>query len=93
MKKITKTKYEKIEPDTVFASGESVDNEKGLNATGTSREIHWVAVKGEDKKWAVYYAFSSGERFIRNYGEKLRDLSSLPNVLEVDSTVLSLYRK
>jgi hypothetical protein len=93
MAKITKTKFSKFLDNGIFAKGESVDNEDGLNATGTGREIHWIAIKGSDGKWAVYYAFSSGEIFIRNYGEKLRDLSSLPNVLEVDSVVLSLYRK
>lgn len=93
MAKITKTKFSKFLDNEIFAKGESVDNEGGLNATGTGREIHWIAIKGSDGKWAIYYAFSSGEIFIRNYGEKLRDLTNLSNIMNVDSTVLSLYRK
>ena len=93
MKRITKNRFYKFLPDEVFASGESTDSETGLYVKGSGKEIHWIALKGKGKDWAVYYAWSAGEKFIRDFGEKLHDTKSVGNLLEVDDEVLALYRK
>lgn len=93
MKRITKNRFFKLMPEEIFASGESTDNAEGINISNTGKDIYWIAMKGKGKDWAVYYAWNSGLKFIKDFGEKVRNIDVVKNLFEVDDDVLALYRK
>ncbi len=93
MKRITKNKFYKFLPGEIFASGETTPEEVGLGKNGYSKEVYWIAVKGKGKDWAILYAWSSGEKFIRDYGDRLRGDENIRKLVDVDDAVLALYQK
>ena len=76
---------EEIEPETIFANGLFMDN--------TGKELHWVAVRGGNPDWAIYYGFSyRNNEWIRRWGDKIHSEKDIRLLVPCDDEACALYR-
>ena len=85
--------FSHIEPGTIFAKGETLDDPFGLNMTGSGKALRFVAKKGFNNDWCVYtlWAYES-YGFIASNGDKVQDESNIQHVVPCTAEVLARYR-
>lgn len=86
-------KFEKLEPDTIFATGETTDGYDTVNMYGKGQHLKWIAKTGGGNDWAIYIAPSDwSEDQIKATGDKVHDRESIKKLVPCDDAVLERYR-
>lgn len=71
---LTLRQLKEMKPDTIFATGETVDGYHGANMTGSGQKLRWVATRGGIHDWAIYIAPEDwDEEEIKRMGDKVHD--------------------
>jgi hypothetical protein len=69
MTELTLQDLKELAPNSIFASGEILDNPEGVNMTGSGKMLRWVAVRGGIHDWAIYCHFADKTKeWIKNHG-------------------------
>jgi len=90
---ITDKQFENIKDGAVFAMGETTDDQYGLNMTGSSKNLKWVAVKGWANDWCVYTHWAENNwEFIAEQGDKVMDKLNIRRVLDISDQLMWRYR-
>jgi len=93
MSEMTLEQFNAILPGTVFAKGESIDNETGLNMLHTNNLLKWVAVKGWAEDWAIYVHLAENSfDYVRQFGDKVFDAVHIKRVVPCTDEVFARYR-
>ena len=79
--------------ETMFATGELLDNPEGLWMSRTGRNLRWVAVRGEIYDWTIYCHFAEHTaEWIRSNGDKVFDEVHIKRCVPCDEEAFKLYR-
>ena len=90
---LTLQQLKEMEPKTVFASGTAIDKEDELFMANTGKELCWVAVRGGNPDWAIYYGFSyRNNEWIRRWGDKIHSEKDIRLLVPCDDEACALYR-
>lgn len=82
-----------LAPGTIIARGEIVDGPLGYNATGSGRQLRWIAVRGGAPDWAVYcYWAESDWDFVRSSGDKIKRRDVIERLVPCTADALERYR-
>lgn len=85
--------FNMIPANSVFACGIAEDRPGGLNMTGSSGKLLWVAKKGNANDWCIYaHWLGKGFNFVLTNGDKVRDENNILNVVPCTDDVLARYR-
>ena len=90
---LTLKKLKQIKRDTIFAKGEIVDNENGINMTRSGNLLKWLAVKGWGNDWVIYchWAHKSWD-YIRRSGDKVVGEVNIKKLVPCDDEAFKRYR-
>ncbi len=92
MDKMTIEQFEKI-PLGIFAKGEIIDDETGINLTRSHQILKWVAVKGFANDWAIYAHWATGSYdFVEVSGDKVQSKENIQKVVPCTDEVYARYR-
>ncbi len=90
---LTLQQLKDMEPDTIFATGETTDDPAGVNMTGSGQPLRWVATRGGIHDWAIYIHTSSwSEAQIKSMGDKVHNRESVKKLVPCDDEALGMYR-
>ena len=80
-------------PDTIFDSGQAMDDGSGINMSNTGSLLRWVAVRGGIHDWAIYcdLLYKSIDE-VRDMGEKIHDRETVKRLVPCDDEALAMYR-
>ncbi len=93
MEILTLEKLKAMQPNTIFASGVIVDNEKGINMTRSGKLLKWVAVRGGIWDWAIYCHWADKSwRWIKDSGDKVRFGNHIKKLVPCDDEAFKMYR-
>ena len=93
MGKLTVNKLKAMKPGTIFAMGEIVDNENGINMAGTGNLLHWVAARGGIHDWAIYCSLIDMDcEGVRRCGDKVTLESHIKKLVPCDDAAFKMYR-
>lgn len=82
-----------LEPNLVFATGITVDSEKGINMDNSGKQLRWVAVRGVIHDWTMYCHFAQhSAQFISEYGHKVYDKTAIRKLLPCTDEAFKFYR-
>lgn len=91
---LTRQEIIDMPPQTIFAEGTAIDNDKGINFDRTNKMLRWVAVRGYGHDWAVYVAPEEwNKRTVADHGHKLQNIDTIRRLVECDDEAISMYRK
>lgn len=91
---LTVEKLKAMQPETIFASGEFLDNDLGINFQGTGKQLKWVAVRGGIHDWAIYCHYAEYPNdYIARSGDKIHNLESVKQLVACDEESLAWYRQ
>ena len=80
-------------PDTIFATGETIDGPSGVNMTGSLLPLRWVAVRGGIHDWAVYiHSADWSTKQVRENGDKIHNRQIIKKLVSCDDEALEMYR-
>ncbi len=81
-------------PGEIFGCGTSKDTKDGgVNFQLTGKAVRWIAVKGGNDDWAIYFDYQAPSiEYLKRYGYKL-SVENVPNLIKVSDAVLARYRK
>ena len=90
---LTLKDLKEMEPDTIFANGETVDSPEGINMDNTGQELRWVAVRGGIHDWAIYcdLIYRSGMD-VKNMGNKVTIEANIKKLVPCDDEAFKMYR-
>lgn len=78
---------------TIFAQGETTDDENGLNMTHSGKKLRWVAVRGDIHDWAIYCHWADRDwEWIRWHGDKVHSKDNIKRMVEADEEAMKMYR-
>ena len=90
---LTLQQLKDMEPDTIFATGETTDGYDGANMTGSGQALRWVATRGGIHDWAIYIAPENwSEEEIKRQGDKVHDRETVKKLVPCDDEALEMYR-
>ena len=82
-----------LEPETLFASGITVDNVNGINMTGSGKALRWVAVRGGIHDWTIYCHFADKSEYeVKSNGDKVFNKDIIRRLVPCDDEAFSYYR-
>ena len=90
---LTLQQLKDMEPDTIFATGETTDDALGVNMTGIGQPLRWVATRGGIWDWAIYiHKASWSEDEIKRVGDQVHNRETVKNLVPCDDAALGMYR-
>lgn len=90
---LTLQQLKDMEPDTIFATGETTDGYDAVNMYGKGQELRWVATRGGIHDWAIYIAPKDWpEALIKSNGDKVHNRESIKKLVPCDDAALEMYR-
>ena len=90
---LTIKKLKKMEPNTIFAQGETIDSPEGINMARTGKRLKWVAVRGQIHDWAIYIGtLDQSIEDIRDWGDKVTGEENIKKLVECDKEAFGAYR-
>ena len=90
---ITISLLDRIEPGTVFAQGEAVDDSTGLNMSNSGKMLRWVAKRGFIGDWCIYTHFASHSwGYVEECGDKVEDPENIKKLVPCTDAALDRYR-
>jgi hypothetical protein len=91
---LTLEKLKKMK-EGIFAKGEVVDSDKGVNMANTGKILKWVAVKGYHD-WAIYidnpFMPQPNHEWVARIGDKIHDREYIRKLVPCDDEALKMYR-
>ena len=90
---LTLEQLKNMEPDTIFASGITTDDEDGINMARTGEKLRWVACRGGIHDWAIYIGFAKDSAsYIKDMGDKVTSESNIKKLVPCDDEAFAMYR-
>lgn len=90
---LTLQQLKDMEPDTIFATGETTDNADGANMTGSGQLLHWIATRGGIHDWAIYIQKADwSDDEIKRLGDKVHNRETINKLVPCDDEALAMYR-
>lgn len=90
---LTLQQLKDMEPDTIFATGETTDSPDGANMTGSGQPLHWIATRGEIHDWAIYIQKADwSDDEIKRLGDKVHNRETVKKLVPCDAEALEMYR-
>jgi hypothetical protein len=90
---LTLQQLKDMEPDTIFATGETTDGYDAVNMYGKGQQLRWIATRGGIHDWAIYIAPSDwSEDEIKATGDKVHNRTSVRKLVPCDDEALGMYR-
>lgn len=90
---LTLQQLKDMEPNTIFATGETTDGYDAVNMYGKGQELRWVATRGGIHDWAIYIAPKDWtEEMIKSNGDKVHNRTSVRKLVPCDDEALEMYR-
>lgn len=90
---LTLQQLKDMEPDTIFATGETKDGYDTVNMYGKGQDLKWVATRGGIHDWAIYIAPDDWDDLrIKQFGDKVHDRKSIKKLVPCDDEALEMYR-
>lgn len=93
---LIKSKFDEIEPGTIFNHGFTWDHPKAVNVAGTGKTIKWVACKGTDNDWCIYtdnpWSPQGTFEAVKALGDKLHLEEHVQFLIPCDQEVWKRYR-
>jgi hypothetical protein len=90
---LTLQQLKDMEPDTIFATGETTDGYDAVNMYGKGQELRWVATRGGIHDWAIYVAPKDWtEEMVKSNGDKVHNRESVKKLVPCDDEALGMYR-
>lgn len=90
---LTLQQLKDMEPDTIFATGETTDGYDAVNMYGRGQELRWVATRGGIHDWAIYIAPKDWDQLrIQRMGDKVHNRESIKKLVPCDDEALAMYR-
>ena len=78
-------------PGTILAVGMSWDTEWGVNFKLTGEKVKWVAVKGRNNEWTVFFGNPEAPQWkIMRYGRKVNG-DNVRNLVQASDFVMRHY--
>lgn len=82
-----------MEPETIFASGTTIDGPEGLNMARTGKLLRWVAIRGGIHDWAIYAHFADlPAEEVARIGDKVSTESHIKRLVPCDDAAFEMYR-
>lgn len=83
-----------LNKDRVIATGVALDNELGINMTGSGRELRWVAVRGHGYfDWAIYCHYAEYDiDYIMAHGDKVTNKETIRRLVPCTDGAFEFYR-
>ena len=80
-------------PDSIIATGTTIDSPEGLNMSNSGKKLRWVAVRGGIYDWAIYAHFAiHSETYVRQQGDKVYGEHHIKRLVFCDDEAFALYR-
>ena len=77
----------------VFAVGETIDNDSGINMTNSGLPLKWIAKKGAVNDWCIYTHFATNSwDYIEALGDKICFEDHIKQLVPCDDQVFARYR-
>jgi len=90
---LTLQKLKDMSPQTIFATGEILDNPHGINMTNSGKRLRWVAVRGDIYDWTIYCHWAENPAgWIQQHGDKVCNKHSIRHLVDCDDEAFALYR-
>lgn len=93
---LTRQQLIDLEPG-IFAKGETTDDIKGVNVSGSGKVIKWVAVRGTIDDWALYVESPWNPAidydFVRRLGDKIASEVLVRKLVPCDDGAWGRYRR
>lgn len=90
---LTLQQLKDMEPDTIFATGETKDGYDTVNMYGKGQDLKWVATRGGIYDWAIYIAPDDWDDLrIKQFGDKVHDRKSIKKLVPCTDEALEMYR-
>lgn len=90
---LTLQQLKDMEPDTIFATGETTDDPNGANMTGSGQALKWVATRGGIHDWAIYiHTADKSEEWIKRQGDKIHNRETIKKLVPCDDEAFAMYR-
>ena len=90
---LTLQQLKDMEPDTIFASGETTDDSNGVNMTGSGQALKWVATRGGIHDWAIYIQKADwSDQEVKRIGDKVHNRDNIKKLVPCDNEALAMYR-
>lgn len=82
-----------MNPDTIFAKGESVDSPEGINMMNTGQDLKWIAKKGGTDDWCIYCCSKQlTDLHLLRMGNKVTGTENIKKCVPCTDDVLTRYR-
>jgi hypothetical protein len=90
---LTLQQLKDMEPDTVFDTGLTTDDAKGINMTGSGQQLRWIATRGGIHDWAIYTHLAERDSsWIKKFGDKVHNRKTVKKLVPCDDEALGMYR-
>lgn len=91
---LTPELLDRLPAQEIFATGILLDNEYGINMTGSGKPLRWVAVTGAIGDWAIYCYWSwFSPTSVKTDGDKVFARRYIENCILVDDAAFARYRR
>jgi hypothetical protein len=91
-KTITLDELKEMNPG-IFAIGEAIDSQHGINMSNSGRLLRWVAVRGRIPDWSIYVGpVEACPSEIARTGDKIFNRSHIQKCVPCDHSALAMYR-
>jgi len=77
----------------VFAKGEVIDSQEGINIMNSGRMLRWVASRGKIHDWAIYVLSANRSwQEVKDIGDKIFIDENIRKLVPCDDEAFSVYR-
>lgn len=91
---LTLEKLQSLDPNTTFAFGKSKDSINGIMISNSLDEVQWVAVRGKELDWAIYYGWATDNmENVQEYGHKVYNTGTIRRLVPCTDEVFELYNR
>ena len=90
---LTLEKLKEMKPG-IFATGTANDEPNGFFMANTSKQLRWVAVRGNIHDWAIYCHFVDKDtEWIKRQGDKVSQEKHIKELVPCDDEAFKMYRQ
>jgi len=92
MLKLTPEDIKNMQPG-IFAEGIALDNQYGINMTGSGKPLRWVAVRGGIPDWKIYAHFIEWTKEeVASNGDKVCIDETIKRLVPCTDAAFKMYR-
>jgi hypothetical protein len=90
---LTKKEFDEIPSENIFATGVLPNSPLGIFMNSTGGNLKWVAKKGLENDWTIYYQISNmSAEWIGKHGRKVYHDKIIKKCVPCDADVFILYK-